>query len=357
MITAVVSVFLIDWKPEVEEPPPPVRPLKTLVAGETAAATAWQYPGKARAGEQATMAFEVAGNVKELLVKEGQDVEEGEALARLDDRDYQNALKSAQAELDRAKAQFDRMEAAAKSNAVSEQEVSNARAAFDKARAELDIRSKAVEDTVLKARFAGTVAQTFIEAFENVQAKEPVLSLQNLNRIEIEASVPEARLAQVDPARRKEKTHTVPFVATFDYFPDRQFPLEIKEFSTEADPVTQTFTATFVMDAPADVTILPGMTAMVSELAHPDREVAPDADLLLPLDAVPVDGLGQYFVWRVEPVEGDLYAVTRQDVSVGELTAENIIITAGLSRGDRVAAAGVNILVEGQQVKLLNPGE
>lgn len=358
LLVAVVSVFVIDWRPEVEEPPPPIRPLKTVIAGETAAATQWKYPGKASAGEEATLAFEVAGTVKELLVREGEQVKNGQVLARLDDRDYQNAMKSAQAEVDRAQAQFERVELAAKSNAVSEQEVSNARAALDKAKADLDIQSKAVEDTVLTARFAGTVAQTFIKAFENVQAKQQVLSLQNLDRIEIKASIPEARLALVDPERRKDgEKHSVPFVATFDYFSDRTFPLEFKEFATEADPVTQTFTATFVMDAPTDVTILPGMTAMVAELADPEKPADPNADLLLPLDVVPVDGLGQYFVWKVEPEEGDMYSVTRQDVSVGELTGKNIIITAGLTRGDRVAAAGVHILVDGQRVRLLAGGK
>jgi len=99
-LIAIASVFLIDWRPEVAEEPPTIRPLKTLVAGETAAATTWQCPGKAGAGEEATMAFEVAGSVNELLVREGMDVNEGQILARLDDRDFQNALKAAQAEVE-----------------------------------------------------------------------------------------------------------------------------------------------------------------------------------------------------------------------------------------------------------------
>lgn len=356
-VAAAVSVFVIDWKPEVEEAPPPIRPLKTIIVGEAHAGTAWQFPGKVSAGEQATMAFEVAGTVKELLVKEADRVEKGQVLARLDERDYVNELKSAQAELDRAKAQFDRMKVAAAANAVSEQELSNARAGFDQAKAELDIKAKALEDTELKASFSGTIASTFVKAFENVKAKQEVLSLQDLSRIEIKASIPEARIAQADPGQRGKKETADWFFVTFDYFPGRTFPVIPEEFSTEADPATQTYTATFVMDTPDDVLILPGMTAMVSErLETKEEDATADSNFLLPLDAVPVDGVGQYFIWVVEQDEGDVYSVTRRDVTVGELSGGSIIISSGVNRGERIAGAGVHILQEGQKVKLLSSG-
>jgi multidrug efflux system membrane fusion protein len=349
------SVFLIDWKPEVEEEPMPVRPLKTVEAGRAAAGRTWKYPGKTSAGEEATMAFEVAGSVKELLVREGDAVKKGQVLARLDDRDYQSAVKSAEAEVKRAEAQRERVELAAASNAVSKQEVSNARAAADKARADLEIRKKALEDTEITARFGGTIARTFIKAFENVQAKQAVLSLQNLSRIEIKASIPEARLALVDPVRRAKMDPALmpQFVATFEFFQDRLFALQVKELSTQADPTTQTYTATFDMKAPGDVTILPGMTAMVSEKPNPNAPVAENGILRVPLDAVPVDGEGQYYVWLMEKGEGDIYAAKRSDVQVGEIVGDQIEINSGLTLGQRIAAAGVHILVEGQQVRLL----
>jgi multidrug efflux system membrane fusion protein len=238
---------------------------------------------------------------------------------------------------------------------VSKQEVSNARAAADKARADLEIRKKALEDTEITARFGGTIARTFIKAFENVQAKQAVLSLQNLSRIEIKASIPEARLALVDPVRRaKMDPAEMPhFIATFEFFPDRPFALEVKELSTQADPTTQTYTATFDMEAPGDVTILPGMTAMVSEKPNPNAPVAENGILRVPLDAVPVDGEGQYYVWLMEKGEGDIYAAKRSDVQVGEIVGDQIEINSGLTLGQRIAAAGVHILVEGQQVRLL----
>ena len=356
MVAAIASVFLIDWNPEVEEPPPPIRPLKTLVVGTMDAGVKWQYPGKVSASEEAEMAFEVAGTVQDLLVNEGDRVTAGMVLARLDPSDYTNAVKSAQAELQRSEAQLSRVKQAAKSNAVSQQEVSDAQASYDKADAEFSIRQKALADTEIKAQFDGVIARTYVKQFENVRAKAPILNLQNIQRVEIQASIPEARVALVDPEKRKAGNSDIRFTAAFDFFKDRTFELEVKEFSTEADPVTQTYSATFVMEAPKDVTILPGMTAMVSEEGAPDQAPAADGALLVPLDMVPVDGLGQYFVWVLEQGDGEVHAVTRRDVSVGEITGDSIAVASGLSKGDRIAAAGVHILVEGQQVRLLESG-
>ncbi len=355
---AVISIFVIDWRPETPSEEPVIRPLKTVVMGTGDTGPTWRYPAKANAGDSATIAFEVSGTVKQLLVKEGDQVKAGQVLATLDSRDYKNAAKAAQAEKDRAKAQLDRIKIAAKSNAVSDQEVSNAQAGFDKADADLAIRTKAVEDTQLTARFDSTVARTLVKSFENIQAKQPIITLQSLAQIEIIASIPESRLALINPDRKRNGTNKTKasFYATFDYFHGRQFPLTLKEFSTEADPATQTFTATFVMDAPTDVTVLPGMTAMVNEVPPVVQATEPDAPLLAPLDSCPVDGLGQYYVWLLQKESDTIYSVSRKNVAVGEMTGDNILITSGLQVGDRIAAAGAHVLQEGQKVLLLNPG-
>ena len=77
----------------------------------------------------------------------------------------------------------------------------------------------------------------------------------------------------------------------------------------------------------------------------------------MPLDAVPVDAVGHYYVWRVVPVEGDVYRVERRPVQVGPMTMDRVLVTEGLEKGDRIALAGVHILREGTQVRLLEEKE
>jgi multidrug efflux pump subunit AcrA (membrane-fusion protein) len=77
----------------------------------------------------------------------------------------------------------------------------------------------------------------------------------------------------------------------------------------------------------------------------------------VPLDAVPVDEIGQYYVWRVVPVQGEVYQVERRNVQVGPMTLNRVLVTGGLEKGDRIALAGVHILTEGTQVRLLETQE
>ncbi len=346
---AVAAVFLMDRTPEEEEEAPVVRPLKTMVIESSFAAKGKTYPGKVSAGQQVNMAFEVPGLIVERAVNRGDNVSQGQVLMRLDPRDFENDYNSALAERDRARAQLERMEQAARSNAVSKQEVDDARAAFDQAAAAVDTRKKALEDTKLSAKFDGVIGDTFVQQFQNVQAKQQVLSLIDISTIEIDVSVSEGDVARARPENRDK----IDLVATFDFFPGEVFPVKIAEVTTEADPVTQTYTITVAMDRPEDKNILPGMTATVT--ARIPRELLREGEdgFPVPLDAVPVDGLGQYYVWKLKETGEGSYTVHRADVEVGEVDGDDIVVVGGLAKGDRIALAGVHVLTEGREVRLL----
>ena len=346
---AVISVFIIDWKAEIEEPPPVVRPLKTMVVGETQAAPSRKYPGRVAAGRRVDLAFQVSGPLVEFPVGRAQEVEPGEVLARIDPRDFESNLAVHRAALEKARSDLANVKAVIARGAANPRELVDAQAAFDKAVAEETIAAKAVEDTALRAPFAGLIADKFVENFENVNAKQAILSLQDVNTVEIEINVPESVVA-ISKGREGEGG----FVATFDFLPGREFDIQFKEFAAEADPATQTYRAIFVMPGPEDLLILPGMTATVARRSGPPL-VAGSSSVTVPVDAVPIDGLGVYFVWKLRKGSGDTYTVHRGDVEVGEMIGGDILVTSGLERGDRIALAGVHLLQEGMVVRLLAP--
>ncbi len=345
MVGAVISVFFMDWKKEISEEPPVIRPLKTMVIGSSFAESGRKYPGKVRAAQSAYMAFEVSGRLIERPANKGDIVKKGQLLARLDPSDYNQDLESVKAELERSRAQRDRIRKAAEKNAVSKQDVSNAEAAFDVAQAQVRIKAKALDDTYLRAKFGGRVANTLVENFENVRAKQSILVLQDISSVEIDINVPEERVALA------KKPPSFKFVASFDYLPEREFDITIKEFATEADPKTQTYAVTFSMPAPEDVNILPGMTATVKEYRQATEEGV--SSYAVPIDVVPVDGLGNYYVWLLKKGAENIYTVHRADVTVGDMIGDSIQILKGLNKGDRIAMAGVHYLQEGQEVRLL----
>ncbi len=344
---AVYSVFFIDWKTEIPAEPPVVRPLKVMLIESPVAAAGRRYPGKVRAHEEVDLAFQVGGQLIGLPVRKGQDVAKGELLARLDSRDFENTLAAQQAGLTRARSEYERIKALAEREVATEKELYDAKADYDAIVAEVAIAQKALDDTRLNAPFAGVVADTFADNFENVNAKQAILSLQDIEHVEIVINVPEERVVR---AERQTEPERYRFVASFEYLPGREFEVEAKEFSTEADPATQTYAATLIMPAPQDVLILPGMTATVREF--PKETVGSEAvAFALPVEAVPVDGQGTYFVWKVQETGEGKGQVHRAPVKVGEMLQNDILVLEGIAPGDMIALAGVHLLQEGQEVR------
>lgn len=345
---AVYGVFFVEWKSEPEEEPTLIRPLKTMIVESPIMPSGGKYPGKVLATEMVDLAFQVGGPLIEFPVKKGDEVEKDQFLARIDPRDFENALEIATAEVTRTKAILERTERSAKSGAVSQTDLTNAKTNHDVAIANEKIAQKALDDTYLKAKFDGVIANTYVENFQNVQPKQNILSLQDVSHVDVKVAIPEARMAST----RNISSDRYRFYATFDYLPEREFEVTIKEYATEADPLTQTYAVTLTMPAPEDVTILPGMTATVHEYLKAGEE-AEGAGFLVPLDIVPVDGQGQYFVWTLKDVGDGTYSVHRTDVEVGEIIEDKVFVKSGLDKGDRIAAAGVHILQEEQRVRLL----
>ena len=349
-LAAVAFVFFYEPKTETDDTPPPVRPVKSMLVGPAPRVPSIHFPGVVDARAGVDLSFEVGGRIVEFPATRGLEVKEGDVLARLDDRDFANAVKTAKADLAYAESNFKRMEAALAKNAVSQDEFSSARASRDKARAALDTAKKALDDTVLKARFAGVVSDTYADNFDTVSAGTAVLKLQDLTAFDLIVSVPESYVLSDPGEIRGELT----FEASFDSLPGRTFPVTVKDAARIADAVTQTYRATFTLEAPEDLVILPGMTCTVT--ASIPREELDDAGgdrLAVPSNAVGYAADTSAFVWRLDDNGDGTFTARQATVALGRRSGENISVLSGLAAGDRIAAAGVTVLTEGRIVRLL----
>jgi RND family efflux transporter MFP subunit len=323
---------------------PVVRPVKIIELTVSDGASIRQYPGQVRAAQRADLSFEVSGKLQELPIREGQVLNKGDLVAALDDRDLTSALKSARAEFNNAVANFRRGSTLVKDGNISKVQFDKLKAQRDVTAANLAKAEKAVADTRLTAPFGGRVATRFVENFQDVQAKQPIISLQDVEGLEILVDVPESRFIRATRPGQPPPTLT----ARFDAFPDRRFDLAIKEFATEADPTTQSFRVVLSMPQPEDLQILPGMTAMViAELAATGD--AESAGFRLPAIAIFADEAGRSQVWVVDPQDNTVH---RRAVETGKLVgADSIRVESGLEPGELVAVSAVSRLREGMEVR------
>jgi RND family efflux transporter MFP subunit len=319
-----------------------------LEIGAAAAGGTLEYPGEVAAAQSAEMSFEMAGRIIEFPVVEGQQVERGTVLARLDPADFQAELQTEVARRNAARATYERTKVLYQTGAASGEDLDKARRDFEVTAARIKTAEKAVSDTTLRAPFAGKVARRMFEEFQNVQAKQAILLLEDDSALEVKVSVPERDWVRSKPGlTAEERTARARPMVTISSIPDRQFDAHLKEWATSADPVTRTFPTTFGFDAPEDVKVLPGMTARVT-LTLPEDHEGQQVGVSLPSNAVPSDESGSPYVWRVDMSS---MTVHRTPVTLGELSGTQVQILSGLEDGDLVAISGVHHLREGAPVR------
>ena len=315
-----------------------IRPAKIMTVGSIGSSQTRKYPGKVRALDRVELSFEVSGKLIKLEVKSGQKVKKGAIIARLDPQDFQSQLDAAVAQLNQTKAELDRYANLLKDKVVAKSNYDVVNKNYQLAVSNVEIAKKAVGNTTLKAPFSGSVGKRFVENFQVVQAKQPIISLQKAGAIEIVVNAPEKAMASSDKNKRGKVG------AEFTALPGKRYPLTIKEFSTEADPQTQTYKVVFGMPTPKDATILDGMTATVF---HTSAAASGGDSLEIPSQAVFSDEKGQTYVWSV----GDDMRVKRIPVAVGVLSGGDIEVLSGLGSGSRIVTAGVQNLTDGQKVR------
>lgn len=355
-----------------------VRPVKTVTLTGGGTGGIWRYYGTLQGGRRVELSFRVSGPLKEVLVDRGAPVKKGDLLATLDPRDFQTLLRQAQSNQSQAQAQFKDAEANFRryENLYKQQvvpkatydtyktQVDVARSALNAAAAQTASMRDSLKDTELRAPFDGVIADRMVENFEDVTAKQPIVSLQDISTLEIVFNVPDNDViwASRTTGRASSAQSRATIQARFDAIPDRAFPLKVKEFVIQADPNTNTFPITATMPRQEDVALLPGMAAAVEVVIAPDESEAEEgeASFLVPATALIGDGRGSAggerggSVWRYE--DGQVRSVP---VTAGAPHDDGSVEISGpmLRNGDQIVVAGANLLREGQRVRLMPRGQ
>ena len=333
--------------------PETARPVKTIVVGVSESGGIRKFPASVDAGQRADLSFRVDGIIYKLPVKEGDNVEKGQILAQLDPKDFQIIVNDKMASFNRASADYNRAKKLVGRGHISRMDFDHIEADYKSRLADLNKAKQDLSYTTLKAPFAGTIAQRYIQNHEEVTFNEVVIALRNNSLLEVKFNVPESIMLRII-SDEDAKEDDIPVEASFDSVPDKRFPLIFKEISTKADPKTKTFLATYTMPAPKGLTVLPGMTASVT--ADLTKVLKGDTiDIYyLPISAVTGDAKLQSRIWVVDE---ETLTVRPVPVKLGKMKGNKIEVLEGIAGQERVVIAGAGYMAEGMKVLLMEPLE
>ena len=328
-------------------PPPPVRPVKIFTVEGTGGAALREFPGAINASQRAELSFRVGGVLQEIMVREGELVEQGQLLARLDPTDFQIRVNDRMATYEAQRKNFERAEELIVDGNISKQDYDRVEANFRTAEANLKLAQQELAYTELKAPFAGSIGRRDVDNFEEVQAKQAIFQIQNVDRLDVAIDVPEnlvRSLRRGSDETGTEKARRVKATARFEGKPD-SFDLTFKEVATRADSSTQTFRVTYTMQQPESFTVLPGMTAEV--VLDLTRVIDTGSVKWVPTSAVVADSELDARVWVLD---SQSMTVSPLEVKIGRMSGRNIEVIDGLEGGEEIVSVGAAYLAEGMRV-------
>jgi RND family efflux transporter MFP subunit len=322
-----------------------VRPTRIAIAESTTAEMKRVFPATIEASRHSALAFRVSGQLRELPVTAGMDVKKGDVLARLDQADFNNALADRQARYDLARIQFTQIESLIQKKYASQTKLDEARANLKAAAAALATATDNLSYTTLLAPFDGAIGRVDIENFQSVQAQVPVIELQDTHEIDINFSVPEVLLTQLDP---KVDAKSACAEVRFESQSEQSFTACYKKHDSVPDAVTRTYRVVFSMIKPLAFRILPGMSVSIElDLTGVLLDEPGGNAVSVPLSAV-FEKESKTFVWRLNTeMRTELV-----QVSVLRIIGEKMLIN-GISSGDRIVMAGVAHIQSGQKVRVI----
>ena len=324
-------------------------PARTVMVSSTSAETeVWANKINAVGGLNAIQGVEVTsevpGKVVSINFASGNHIEQGELLVQLDATAEEAQLRALQAELESARLDYNRARGLRKSSAVSQAQLDRAKAKMDSLSAQVDGQAELVSKKAIRAPFAGELGIRQVDIGELVSPGTEIVSLQSLNPIYADFSLPERFLADVAPGQVVEISGVALGGKTFEG--------QVTAVSPKIEMTTRNVKVQATFDNP-DGVLRPGMFVQVAVVVGGEAEV-----MTLPQTAISFLPYGNS-VWLI--VEGkkdksgaEVLSVESQLVQTGRIRDGKVEVFSGISAGDQVVNTGQMKLRNGQFVSIDN---
>jgi membrane fusion protein, multidrug efflux system len=299
----------------------PSQTVTTTVAGSSDWQPEVSAIGSVRAVRGVDVTTEVTGLVRSLEFRSGDGVKRGQVLVRLNADADIATLHSLEAAADLAATVYARDKIQFEAQAISQAQLDADAADLKNKRAQAAAQAALVEKKIIRAPFDGRLGITTVNPGQYLNTGDKVVTLQQLDPVYVDFRLPQEDLAQVHPGLEVR--------LALDAFPGESFAGKI----TAADPLVDSASRNFQSEATVPNTahkLLPGMFVRVAVLSGAKQHY-----LTLPQTAITFNPYGSTVF------------LTQKDAK-GKLTAKQVFVTTGPTRGDQIAV--LKGITEGDEV-------
>lgn len=317
-------------------------PQPETISSAVARSEKWQATvgavGSITTAQGVSVVAEMPGSITEIAFESGAFVEKGALLVRLDTSSEEAQLRALAAQTDLARLNAARVRKLRADSLVSQEELDTAEATLKQAQANADNLRATIAKKTIRAPFAGRLGIRQVNLGEYVEAgKTAIVSLQALDTVYAEFSLPQQELARLKPGQ--------PVQLTADTYPGKKFEGVLTSLNPDLDATTRAIRlqATFNNQ---DHLLRPGMFVRAEVLLPDEQNV-----LIIPTPAVLSAPYGDsvYVITPSTNAAGGL-VVRQQFIRTGRMRGDYVSVEAGLKEGDKVASSGLFKLRNGASV-------
>lgn len=282
---------------------------------------------------------EAGGVVRSLSIDVGKPVKAGTVLAQLNTANELAVLKSLEASARLAAVQRDRWQALARDKLVSQAEAEERATVAATSLAQVEAQRALIAQKTIRAPFDGVLGIRQVNLGQFINPGDPIVSLQALDPIYLDFTLPERQVGQVLPG-------TV-IRATVDALPGQVFEGKVTAVEPQVDAATRNFKVQATLDNP-EYNLRPGA------FAHVGFDTGDSRKVVVPQTAISFNPYGNavYVIQEVQraegeknmqgkPLTGKKLVVRQRFVKTGATRGDLIAVTEGLKPGERVATSGL----------------
>lgn len=328
---------------QTEQAPPPngpggqgAPPVIVARAASVSMADRIESLGTLRANESINVVSEETGTVEEILFTQGQKTDAGALLLRLDAREEQAELAAAEAEMAEARKQYERLADLAARNVATAARLDEQTAALRRAEANVKVAQAALAKREVRAPFAGRLGIRQVSPGALAGPGVVITTLDDLETLKLDFSVPEAFFRSVAPGMRVEGRAAA--------FPGEVFAGDVVTVGSRIELATRSFQVQARIPNP-DLKLRPGMLLSV------DLFGAPRQAIQIPEEAVQARA-DELFVFVVK--DG---IAQRRLITLGARVKGAAEVLSGLSAGEQVVVRGLQAVRDGAPVDVVGDAD
>jgi len=331
---------LLEAKIKALDPQEKVPLITTFAAKETVFNHFVELQGSVSTKQNLVIYPEFSGVLNRVYVKEGEKVNKGQILAKIDDGGLSQQLAQLKIQADLAKTTFERQQRLWDQKIGSEIQFLQAKSAYEAQQQAVNQLEQQVGKTIVRAPFSGTIDDVITDQGSVVGAgQSPLIRIVNLDDMYIETEVPERYVTDI--VKGKEVKVEFPVLG-------KEMDAQVRQAGHFINPANRTFKVEIAIPN-NDASIKPNLTAKLRINDYTNEKA-----ILIPQSIISENAEGQQYVYTIIDKTDDKATVKREIIETGKTQGDYIEVLSGIKNGEEIIDEGARSVKEGQEVKILS---